>query len=448
MIVKLLRLDHLAIKSTTIAMLGLVAVAEHRVLFEHTFRQLRHGTRARVLALTAGSYVTFARICHGLLHDDRLGRAGLIGPCQRRYADPVHALSGRMAVNIGLLSKAESMHPVALFLLGSRLLAAEHHRGARPIAIPPKRCRSGGAAMSNSISRRGFIGGAFGLSALKPSLGLTQGLPQPSAPVALNIIDVAGNLQLTQAGIDRFRQQNPQLVSRMTFLRAPSPELPAKLKAQQDANRVDIDLVLTGPGAMSDGVQQGLWIDVWSKYPTVLPKPEEVYHPQALMMQRNFGKDQGVAVVYSPSGPLFEYNPQKVKTRPRTAAELLAWAKSNRNRFTYARPANSGPGWTFLMALPYILGDKDPGDPMNGWDKTWAWLKELNQAIDYYPGNTSATMKELAEGTRDMIVTTCGWDINPRALGVVPKEMEVFAIEGSHWVPDTQFMCIPKGVSG
>jgi putative spermidine/putrescine transport system substrate-binding protein len=302
--------------------------------------------------------------------------------------------------------------------------------------------------MSNSISRRGLIGGAFGLSALKPSLGLTQGLPQPSAPVALNIIDVAGNLQLTQAGIDRFRQQNPQLVSRMTFLRAPSPELPAKLKAQQDANRVDIDLVLTGPGAMSDGVQQGLWIDVWSKYPAVLPKPEEVYHPQALMMQRNFGKDQGVAVVYSPSGPLFEYNPQKVKTRPRTAAELLAWAKSNRNRFTYARPANSGPGWTFLMALPYILGDKDPGDPMNGWDKTWAWLKELNQAIDYYPGNTSATMKELAEGTRDMIITTCGWDINPRALGVVPKEMEVFALEGGHWVPDTQFMCIPKGVSG
>jgi len=301
--------------------------------------------------------------------------------------------------------------------------------------------------MSNSISRRGLIGGAFGLSALKPSLGLGQGLPQPSAPVALNIIDVAGNLQLTQAGIDRFRQQNPQLVSRMTFLRAPSPELPAKLKAQQDANRVDIDLVLTGPGAMSDGVQQGLWIDVWSKYPAVLPKPEEVYHPQALMMQRNFGKDQGVAVVYSPSGPLFEYNPQKVKTRPRTAAELLAWAKSNRNRFTYARPANSGPGWTFLMALPYILGDKDPGDPMNGWDKTWAWLKELNQAIDYYPGNTSATMKELAESTRDMIVTTCGWDINPRALGVVPKEMEVFALEGSHWVPDTQFMCIPKGVS-
>ena len=56
-------------------------------------------------------------------------------------------------------------------------------------------------------------------------------------------------------------------------------------------------------------------------------------------------------------------------------------------------------------------------------------------------------MKELGEGTRDMIVSTCGWDINPRVLGIVPKEAEIFALEGTHWVADTQFMCIPKGVA-
>ena len=41
----------------------------------------------------------------------------------------------------------------------------------------------------------------------------------------------------------------------------------------------------------------------------------------------------------------------------------------------YARPANSGPGRTLLMGLPYILGDKDPTDPVKGWDKTWAYLQ-------------------------------------------------------------------------
>ena len=31
-----------------------------------------------------------------------------------------------------------------------------------------------------------------------------------------------------------------------------------------------------------------------------------------------------------------------------------------------------------MMGLPYILGDKDPKDPVNGWEKTWAYLAELN----------------------------------------------------------------------
>src|SRR4051794_14830850 len=191
--------------------------------------------------------------------------------------------------------------------------------------------------MNNGITRRRMIAGASGLAAIGGTRALAQGLQAPSAPVALNIIDVAGNLQLTQAGIDRFRQQNPNLISRITYSRAPSPELPAKLKAQQDAGRVDIDLVLTGPGALSDGVQQGLWIPVWKDYADRLPKAEDTYHPQALVMQRNFGIDQGVAVAYSPSGPVFEYAPSRVKTVPKTASDLLAWVKQNPNRFCYAR---------------------------------------------------------------------------------------------------------------
>ncbi|WID96136.1 extracellular solute-binding protein [Bosea vestrisii] len=296
------------------------------------------------------------------------------------------------------------------------------------------------------ITRRGVIAGASSLAALSAGGAFAQGA-LPASPVALNIIDVAGNLQLTQAAIEKFAKDNPKLISRLNFSRAPSPELPAKLKAQQDANRVDIDMVLTGPGAMSDGIQQGLWIDVWKSHTAALPKAEETYHEQALMMQRNFGQNEGVAVVYSPSGPLFEYAADRLKTVPKTAEEFLAYVKQNKNRFTYARPLNSGPGWTFLQGLPYILGDSDPSDPMNGWAKSWAYLKELGTGIDYYPGGTTPTMKELGEGTRDVIVSTLGWDINPRALGIVPKEAKVFVLANTHWIPDTQFMCIPKGVA-
>ena len=82
------------------------------------------------------------------------------------------------------------------------------------------------------------------------------------------------------------------------------------------------------------------------------------------------------------------------------------------------------------MGLPYILGDSNPKDPVKGWDKTWAYLKELDKNIEYYPTGTGATMKELGEGSRDMIVSTTGWDINPRVLGIVPKEAKVDVAQG------------------
>ena len=55
-------------------------------------------------------------------------------------------------------------------------------------------------------------------------------------------------------------------------------------------------------------------------------------------------------------------------------------------------------------------------------------------------------MKELGEGSRDMTVTMTGWDINPRVLGIVPKEYKVTPFKGMTWVNDAHYMVIPKGV--
>jgi putative spermidine/putrescine transport system substrate-binding protein len=156
---------------------------------------------------------------------------------------------------------------------------------------------------------------------------------------------------------------------------------------------------------------------------------------------------QAVCTVFCPAGPLLEYMPDKVKQPPSSTDELLAWTRANRGRFFYARPANSGPGRCWLQGLPYLLGDKNPKDPKDGWEKTWSYLEELGKNIEYYPTGTAVTMKELAEGSRDMIVTMTGWDINPRALGVVPKEAKIGTLRGFHWATDAQFFCVPKGVS-
>jgi len=300
--------------------------------------------------------------------------------------------------------------------------------------------------MSNiKITRRELIGGAAGVAALGIAGARAQVPPLPSSPVSLNIVDVAGNLALTQRAIETYAKTHPKLVSRITFAKAPAPELPGKIKAQQDADRVDIDGVLTGIDALSAGVDQKLWIQLLPAFASKLPNLEEVYLPGALKMQ-GLAQNDGVCIVFCPAGPLLEYMPAKVKDVPKTAKELLEWAKAHPNRFIYARPANSGPGRIFMMGLPYILGDKDAHDPKNGWANTWSYLKELGKYVEYYPAGTGPVMKELGEGSRDMTPTQMGWDINPRALGVVPKEAKVQAFTGFHWVLDAHYLCIPKKV--
>jgi putative spermidine/putrescine transport system substrate-binding protein len=268
---------------------------------------------------------------------------------------------------------------------------------------------------------------------------------KPSSPVVLNVLDVAGNLQLTQPMIDEFVAKHPDIVSKVTYSKATAPELVGKIKAQQGANRVDLDLVLTGVDGLAAGIEQSLWTPLLPTHAARLPGMAN-YLPGAQAMQKLAG-DFGVTVTYYPSGPLIEYLPAKVPNPPTTAQGLLDFAKANPGAVQYARPSNSGPGRTFLMGLPYLLGDSDPKDPVNGWSKTWAYLTELSKYSTLYPSTTGETMKNLANGSTKIIVSTTGWDINPRVLGTVPKEAKVGTLDGFHWVTDAHYAVIPKGVS-
>jgi len=270
-------------------------------------------------------------------------------------------------------------------------------------------------------------------------------VPAPASPLTINVVDVAGDLALTQGAIEAYQQKNPKLVAKINFTKAPAPELPAKLKAMQAAGRSDIDLVLTGVVALSAGIDQGLWVKVLPDHAAKFPSVLDNYLPAARKMQ-DLSQGEALVVTFMPAGPLLEYNPDKVKQAPTTPQELLAWCKANPNRFGYARPANSGPGFTFLMGLPYVLGDNNPRDPVNGWDKTWAFLKELDTCVEYYPSGTGAMMKELGEGSRDMTVTMTGWDLNPRILGIVPKSYKVTPFKNMTWVNDAHYMAVPKGI--
>ena len=86
------------------------------------------------------------------------------------------------------------------------------------------------------VDRRQVLGGLGAVSAA----GLVPGRawavpPMPKSPVTITVVDVAGNLALTQKAIESYRKAKPNAVARFVFTKAPAPELPAKIKAQQDA---------------------------------------------------------------------------------------------------------------------------------------------------------------------------------------------------------------------
>ncbi len=288
-----------------------------------------------------------------------------------------------------------------------------------------------GAPSSNSTST----------SSSAPTVATT-----PSKPVTLNILDVAGNLALTKPAIEAFKKAHPEIVAGVTYSTGTAPQLASKIEAQQQGGNVQTHLVLTGTDGLAAGIKLGLWQNVKTYYTQFFPGLMDNYRPAAANMA-TLAQDQGIEVVWYPSGPLIEYNPAKVATPPDTTDALLDWAKANPGKYQYAQPRNSGPGRTWLMGLPYLLGDSDPGDPTNGWSKTWAYLTELNKYVSSYPSGTTATMKNIASGTVDIIASTTGWYINARAIGTVPAAVKVAKFKTFTWVTDAQYGVIPKGVS-
>jgi putative spermidine/putrescine transport system substrate-binding protein len=304
------------------------------------------------------------------------------------------------------------------------------------------RSLAAGTAAVPILSACGAPGSGTSTKAAPTSLAATA----PSKPVTLNILDVAGTLQLVKPILDAFKAQHPEIVSSITTSTGTAPELAPKVQAQQQAGNVQIQLVLTGTDGLAAGIQKNLWTPLKPYYDTFFPNLMANYQPGAASMA-TLAQDQGIELVWTPSGPLLEYDPAKVATAPASPQALLDWAKANPGKFQYAQPRNSGPGRTFLMGLPYLLGDSDPTDPTNGWAKTWDFLGQLGKYTAAYPSKTSATMTNIAQGTVSMIASTAGWYINPRVLGTVPAGIKVAAFDNLTWVSDAQYGVIPKGIS-
>lgn len=312
-----------------------------------------------------------------------------------------------------------------------------------------QKMRAGRMSRRLFLERMAVLGvGASAASAILDACGTGAGAGA-ATKVHLQIVDAGGYLPtIAKPIIENYGKAHLDKVASIQYLpRVQAPDLPGKLKAQQNAKRVTTSLILTGYDGVASCTAQGLVENIIPNHQLLFPNLNANYLPAA-KQYNDLGQGNALVFSYTPSGPLFEYDPNKISAAqiPQTINDLQAWIHSHPQKFLYASPRNSGPGRTLLMGLPYLLGDSNPQDPINGWTKTWAFLKDIKTVMAANPTRTGDTMSSLANDTSWMIASTFGWDINPRVLQQVPQGDKTFALQNTTYVADAAWMMIPKGL--
>ena len=122
----------------------------------------------------------------------------------------------------------------------------------------------------------------------------------PASPVIITVMDVGGALALNQPAFEEYAKTYPERASRIVFSKAPVTELAGKLKAQQSANSVDIELVLTGSDGLAAGLVNETWMKILPDFADKFPGLEENYEPAALALQKAQGDGFGIVVITIP----------------------------------------------------------------------------------------------------------------------------------------------------
>jgi putative spermidine/putrescine transport system substrate-binding protein len=271
---------------------------------------------------------------------------------------------------------------------------------------------------------------------------------KPKHPITMTLLDGGGDLAVYQGIYQDFVKTHPDLVKSIRFETASAPDVLGKLRAQELSHHVGISIIAAGSDVLGALQQQSLLTPLLPKHKSLLPDLSKIQDKPRAQMQA-LAHGQAVINLWGPSGPFWEYDSNKLPNPPKTPQALLAWAKAHPGRFTYAQPANSGPGRQFMMSLPYILGDKNPQDPVNGWDKTWAYLKELGKYSAAYPSSSTLMNKQLADSSVWLVPSITAMDFNNHLENVWGAEQKFTISDPSSqaWIMDSHYEMVPRGVS-
>ena len=179
---------------------------------------------------------------------------------------------------------------------------------------------------------------------------------------------------------------------------AGSQKIYEKLSAQQKAgnNEWDVDVAVIHQLASATMVNENLLM----KYRADIPAGKMVTRDTA---KNALGANvDGYVLPMFHSQIVFAYNPDLVKSPPKSFAELNDWVKKNPKQFGYNGIKGGMSGVAFVAGWVYAFGgDTDkliqgPYDPAEKakWDAAFAELKDFNKNVVVTPGNA---------GTLDML---------------------------------------------
>ncbi|MEJ1976111.1 MAG: extracellular solute-binding protein [Acetobacteraceae bacterium] len=288
------------------------------------------------------------------------------------------------------------------------------------------------------------MGAAVALAA-SGTKGRAEAQPHDAVvPQRIRIVDTADSLVFAQPILDAFAGSPSGRLAVIEATRAHVSAL-TQLHRQLRDGAPQFDAVFVA----LDGLYMGAFFKIWQSLSQDLgvnmADLDDALTPLAKRLQVMAG-DQGLVVACAAEGPLLVYRPDRVSAVPRTPRDLLDWTRQNPQRFLYPRPPYATAGRVFIQALPALLGDQDPSDPVNGWNQTWEYLRALGEGIDYYPTATSTSFAELTDGNCDMMATTVGWDISSRARGLAPLDTQIAFFDGQALIPEGHFLCIPRNI--
>jgi putative spermidine/putrescine transport system substrate-binding protein len=244
-----------------------------------------------------------------------------------------------------------------------------------------------------------------------------------------------------------FKQANPGYTVKITFSEhgvndtTTLSRLAAAVKTKQNPGMDIID-----SGIVTSAAQAKLVTPITTSQ---VPNLDKV-NPSLLQTIYNRG------LPYRGSSVLIAYDSRKVKTPPKTMADLMSWIKANPGKFTYNSPSSGGAGQAFAqtvldMNMPASVSKQMTSDANystaleKNWDKGWKVLKGLKPSVYHhvYPNGNQAVLDLLAKGQIEMTPAWSDQSLSALATGQLPKYVKLAQITNPSFTGSPTYVGVP-----